>query len=394
MKTEFFTYIPLFLLLIGVISAALPAGAEEAPDATGSAAITAALQPFVDNHSLAGAVTLVADKTSILSVEAVGFADIAAGKPLKTDAIFWIASQSKPMTATALMMLVDEGKLKLDDPVSKYLPEFRDMWLAVEHDNDHMLLKRPSHAITIREILSHTSGLPFASSVEQPTLDMLPLRDAVHTYALSPLQYEPGTKYQYANAGINTAGRLIEVLSGMPYERFMDERLFIPLGMKDTTFWPTKKQQTRLAKPYKPNTDKTNLEETTVTQLHYPLDSHERYPMPAGGLFSTAADVAHFCQMILNKGMLGGKRYLSEASVAEMTKKQTAASLQDGYGLGWSTGGGNFGHVGAYSTNMNIDSNKGIITIWMVQHAGYPNNGDQSFGAFRKAVDEKFTAGK
>src|SRR5262245_22162734 len=155
---------------------------------------------------------------------------------MKTDNVFWIASMSKPITAVGLMMLVDEGKVKLDDPVEKYLPEFKDQWLAAEQDKDHVLLKKPKHPITVRNILSHTSGMPFKSAMEEPTLDGLALRDAVRSYVLTPLQTEPDTKYQYSNAGINTAGRIIEVVGGMPYEDFMQKRLFDPLGMKDTMF--------------------------------------------------------------------------------------------------------------------------------------------------------------
>lgn len=353
--------------------------------------ITTALQPFVDSHSLAGAVTLVADKDKVLSLEAVGYADVTAGKKMSVDALFWIASQSKPITATALMILVDEGKLSLDDRIDKYLPEFHNQWLMVEQDNDHQLLKKPKHAITVRNILSHTSGMSFSSAMEQPTLDGLSLKDAVRSYAMTSLQYEPGNKYQYANAGINTAGRLIEVISGMPYEEFLQKRIFTPLGMKDTTFWPDKSQLTRLAKSYKPNADKTGLEETTVTQLKYPLNDRKRQPMPAGGLFSTANDLAIFCRMILNRGVFKGKRYISEESVRQMTMKQTSDSIPEGYGLGWSTGGGVFGHGGAYSTNMSIDTNRGLILIWMVQHAGFPGNGGESQGAFRKAAEEKYT---
>lgn len=388
MKTDLFHYAPLLLsTLIACCAAALPADADGGAPAS---KIGAALQPFVESRSLAGAVTLVADKDKILDIETVGYADVAAHKAMTPDALFWIASQSKPITATCLMMLVDEGKLKLDDPVAKYLPEFNNLWLVSDQGADHLALKRPRHPITVREILSHTSGMPFASAMEQPTLDTLPLMVAVRSYAMTPLQFEPGTKYQYANAGINTAGRLIEVLSGMAYAEFLNVRLFKPLGMKDTTFWPSRAQLTRLAKAYKPNAAKTDLEETTVTQLRYPLDDRTRQPMPAGGLFSTASDLARFCQMILNKGVYKGKRYLSEEAVAEMTRKQTAEGIPEGYGLGWSTGGGNFGHGGAYATNMNIDSNRGLITIWMVQHAGFPNNGDQSAGAFRKAAEEEF----
>ena len=238
-----------------------------------------ALKPFVESHSLAGAVVLVANKDKVLDLEAVGYSDVASKTPMKTDAVFWIASQSKPITAAALMILVDEGKVKLDDPVAKYLPEFRDLWVATERDNDHILLKRPSRPITVREILSHTSGMPFASAMEQPTLDGLSLRDAVKSYAMTPLQSEPGTKYQYSNAGINTAGRIIEVVGGMPYEDFLQKRLFDPLGMKDTTFWPDDAQLKRLAKSYKPNSAKNDLEETTVGQLQYPLnDRKRRYP--------------------------------------------------------------------------------------------------------------------
>ena len=159
-------------LSIAMAVALMPALASADPHVAGS------LQPFVDRSRLAGAVVLVADRDKVLALEPVGFADIAARTPMRPDTLFWIASQSKPITATALMMLVDEGKVRLDDPVEKYLPEFKDQWLAVEQDKDHILLKKPKHPITVRHILSHTSGMPFKSALEQPTLDRLPLRVA------------------------------------------------------------------------------------------------------------------------------------------------------------------------------------------------------------------------
>ncbi len=238
--------------------------------------IAGRLQPFVDSHTLAGAVTLVASKDRVLNLEAVGYADVAAKKPMNTDALFWIASMSKPMTAAALMVLVDEGKVKVDDPVEKYLPEFRDVWLAVERAPDHILLKRPKHKITVKHLLTHTSGLPFASRLEVPTLDLVSLRDAALSYAMTPLMSEPGSKWAYSNAGINTAGRIIEVVAGVPYEKFMQKRLFDPLGMKDTTFWPDEKQLARLAKSYRPNKAKDGLEEIKIGQLQYPLNDHRR----------------------------------------------------------------------------------------------------------------------
>ena len=353
--------------------------------------LAAAVQPFVDNHTLAGAVMLVASPDGVLRVETAGSMDIARRRPMRADALFWIASQSKPITATALMMLVDEGKVNVDDPVEKYLPEFKGQWWAAEQDSDHVLLQKPAHPITVKNVLSHTSGLPFSSLIEYPTLDLLPLAARVRSYAMLPLQFQPDSKYQYSNAGINTAGRIIEVVSGMPYAQFLDERLFKPLRMKDTTFWPNEKQVRRLAKSYKPNAAKNGLEETVVTQLRYPLtDRSSREPMPAGGLFSTAADLARFCRMILNGGTLDGKRYLSEAALKQMTSRQTAPNLKDSYGFGWSVGEGKFGHGGAYATNMTIDTAHRLIFIWMVQHAGFPGDGAKSRDAFMQAARAAF----
>jgi CubicO group peptidase (beta-lactamase class C family) len=367
-----------FLLL----AAFLPLAADEPAKAKGVAAV---LQPFVDQHSLAGAVVLVADKDKILALEAVGYADIENNTLMGPTAIFWIASQSKPITAAALMLLVDEGKVSLDDPVEKYLPEFKDIMFEG---------KKPKTTITVRHLLAHTSGLPFKSEEERPTLDVLTLKEAVTSYAKTPLAYEPGTKYVYSNAGINAAGRIIEVVSGMPYETFLDKRLFEPLGMKDTTFWPTEAQVKRLAKAYRPDKAKKGLEATTISQLKYPLTDRKRQPMPAGGLFSTATDVGRFCQTMLGGGVLDGKRILSEAAVKEMTRRQTPEALKVSYGLGWAVGGDTFGHGGAMATNMSIDTKRGLITVFLVQHAGFPANGSQSLAAFQKAAQEKFGRAK
>ncbi|HEY2894736.1 MAG TPA: serine hydrolase domain-containing protein [Pirellulales bacterium] len=351
--------------------------------------LSAAVQAYVDKQELAGAAMLVADKDKVLACETVGYADVAAKKPMEKDSLFWIASQSKPITATALMMLVDEGKVNVDDHIEKYLPEFKGQMVVAEKDAEHVLLRKPAHPITVKNVLSHTSGLPFSSLIEKPTLDRLPLADRVRSYAMLPLDFEPDTKYQYSNAGINTAARIIEVVSGQSFEQFLDERLFRPLGMKDTTFWPTSEQVARLAKSYKAGPGNKGLEETTITQLHYPLiDRAERYPMPAGGLFSTAADLARFYQMILNRGQLDGRRYLGEAAVEKMTSRQTPANLQQSYGFGFQTGGNTIGHGGAYATNSHIEKDRGLILIWLVQHAGFPGDGKTAQDAFRRMALE------
>ena len=377
------------LSLAGLISLNL-AYATVADTIPASNSISAALQPFVDRRELAGAVVLVADREKILAIEAVGSADLEDGKAMPPNALFWIASQSKPITATALLMLVDEGKVTLDDPVSKYIPEFQDVWLAVDTSGDHRFLKRPTRQITVRDLLRHTSGMPFASIMERPTLDGLPLKVAVGSYVLTPLEYEPGTRYQYSNAGINTAGRIIEIASGQSYEDFLNSRLFRPLGMDDTTFRPNAEQVERLASSYKPGPGGKGLEKTTIGQLTYPLTNSDRQPMPAGGLFSTAKDVGRFCQMILNNGDFEGRRYLSETSIREMTRKQTGDQLQENYGLGWSTSGDGFGHGGAFSTNMNVDTKTGLITVFLVQHAGFPGEGSKCHGAFVDAARSHF----
>ncbi len=385
--------IGLLLAVLGVasIAASVRAAAAEPPKK-----IVAVLQPFLENHTLGGAVTLVASSNKVVSVEAAGYMDIATKKPMRTDSLFWIASQSKPLTATALMMLVDEGKVNVDDPVEKYLPEFKDQWLTVEEDKEKMLLRKPQRPITVKNVLTHTSGMPFQSPLEQPTLDVLPLAVRVQSYAMLALQFEPGSKYKYSNAGVNIAGRIIEVVSGMPYERFMEQRLFSPLGMKDTTFWPSERQVRRLAKSYKLNADKTGLKETTITQLHYPLTDRTRQPMPAGGLFSTAADVARFCQMILNGGVFDGKRYLSEAAVKQMTSKQTGDTVKEEYGFCWDTdkgytgNGGWVGHGGAYSTDMRINSKRGLILIFMAQQTDFPGDWDKTQDAFKQAAEAAF----
>lgn len=379
---------PVLRFLVCLLALQLAVGAAcAAPPAS----VADRLQPFVDRHELAGAVALVLDRDQVLAVTSVGYADIGVATPLAPDALFWIASQSKAMTAAAVLMLVGEGKIALDDAVEKYLPEFRGQMVVVEKDLEHVLLRKPAHPITLREVLSHMSGLPFQSALEQPTLDGLPLATAVRSYAAAPLQTEPGTHYQYSNAGINTAARVLEVATGMKFEDFMQQRLFGPLGMKDTTFWPDADQVRRVAKSYRPDDAKTALRETPISQLIYPLsDRGHRYPMPAGGLFSTAQDTALFCRMLLRGGELNGRRYLSEAAFLEMTKRQTPAAVNESYGLAVAVGADWFGHGGAHATNMEIRQGQGLALVWMVQHAGFPGKGGQAQEVFRDWALEQF----
>ena len=343
-------------------------GAEVAP---ASGVFAPKLQHFVDEHIMAGAVVLVADKEKVLDVEAVGYSDLAAKRLMKTDDLFWIASMSKPITATAFMMLVDEGRVKLDDPVGKYIPDFKNVKVARTNGT----LVAPSHPIKIREILSHTSGMGFLNAKDKQLINSVPLAESIQHDLLEPLLFDPGTRWTYSNEGIDTAGRIIEIVSGMPYEKFLQDRLFTPLGMKDTTFFPSPSQLQRLAKSYKTNNDKRGLEETQIHYLKYPLDGPGHYPDPGGGLFSTAHDLARFCQMLANGGTFEGKTYLSKEAVHQMTIKQTGTSVKDNYGFGFSVWGENsFGHGGAYKTIMGID--RGQIRVFLVQQASEWVHGD------------------
>ncbi|MBI5832598.1 MAG: beta-lactamase family protein [Armatimonadetes bacterium] len=317
-------------LLLPLLFAAGLVSAAEAP----AKPIAGALQPFVDAHRLAGAVVLVAGRDRILDTETVGYADIAAAAPMRADSLFWIASQTKAVTAAALMMLVDDGKVSLTDPVTKYIPEFAELKVGPKDANDKTPPHAPASAITVRQVLCHTSGMRFLNPTDKMVIDCVPLAESIKHDLADPLLFEPGTGYTYSNEGIDAAGLIVQIVSGMPYEQFLQTRLFGPLGMKDTTFFPTTEAVRRLAKSYRPVKDKVDLEETRINYLKYPLDGPGRYAAPGGGLFSTAADVARFCQMLLNRGVYEGRRYLSEAAVGEMTRKQTEDAVKESYGLG------------------------------------------------------------
>lgn len=364
------------------------------------------LKRFVEDHTIAGAVTLVVGKDKVLSVEAVGQRDLKSPKPMTAEAMFWIASMTKPMTSMALMMLAEEGKLNIDDPVEKYLPEFKGQMLVAEKTPEKLVLQKPARPITVKDLLTHSSGLTGKSPLETEALDVLTLREAVYSYALSPLQFEPGSKWSYCNPGINTLGRLIEVIGGKPYAEFMETRLFKPLGMKNTTFWPSKAQIARLATPYKPTPDGKGLEETSIRYLSPALSDRKRMPLAAGGLFSCADDLARIYQMVLNGGILNGRRYLKEETLKAMTTSQLRddmkVSFADGMamGLGFhivktpmgvteALSPGSFGHGGAFGTQAWIDPARGLAIVLLIQRSGLPNSDQSEMRAVlqRTAVD-------
>jgi CubicO group peptidase (beta-lactamase class C family) len=380
----------LIVSALAVLVAASLASAVE-PASQGLAAISARMQQFVDQGQIAGAVTVVGRHDQILSFEAVGLRDIEAHQPVTKDALFRIASMTKPITALGIMILAERRELSVDDPVEKHLPEFHGQMLAI-HNKGSVVLKPPARKITIRDLLTHTSGVP--SGLPPDMADLYRKRDrtlaeVIPTIAKRPLEFEPGSRWAYCNLGIDTLGRIIEVVSGQPYERFLQQHIFTPLGMADTTFYPNERQRHRIAALY-------DFRQGKLVAVGYPLlgsAENARYPIPAGGLYSTGADLARLYQMMLCGGQLHGTRILTEESVREMTRVQTgnlAACFVPGmgFGLGWGVvrhppgitemlSPGTFGHGGAFGTQGWIDPKQDLFVILLIQRVGL-RNGDGS----------------
>lgn len=360
--------------------------------------VGAAVQSAIARDEVAGAVTIVIDKKQTLHLDSTGFADIAAKKPISPDNLFWIASMTKPVTGVAILILRDEGKLDLADPVAKYLPEFAN-------------LKTPSGRpanLTITQILTHTSGLGEASG--PAAREARTLADLVPIWLAAKMQFEPGAQWKYCQSGINLAGRIVEVVSGQSFDAFLQQRVFDPLGMANTTFYTTEAQRARLATAYAKNKD-TGALEPVAPRAEF--GSRNRPPQGNGGLYATPTDYARFCQMLLNGGTLGGRRILSEAAVRTLASVHTG-DLPTGFfqqpergahgrNYGWGVGTcvlrtphegaaamlspGTFGHGGAWGTQAWIDPVKGVAYLLFVQRSNYPNSDNSDLRrAFQEAA--------
>ncbi|HEX3800627.1 MAG TPA: serine hydrolase domain-containing protein [Verrucomicrobiae bacterium] len=354
-------------LLVMVFSAAVSFAIEPEPPA--SPEVAAAMQPYLDGYKLAGIIGIIADKDGKVHYKnLIGYADVEAKKPISEDNVFWIASMSKMFVGASIMMLVDEGKVSLDDPVTKFIPQLSKWMVMEEKDTNHVLLKPLVRPVTIRHLLSHTSGLTALSELQRETgADSTPLKDRALSSVCGPLQWQPGDKYQYGNQDINIAARVVEIVSGMAYQDFLQKRFFDPLGMTETTFWPSDAQIARLANAYGPNKRKTGYAKGKVDFLTMPFsDRVHRYPEAAGGLFSTTHDIFRYGLMLANNGELDGKRYLSPAAMDELRKEQTGATKVN-YSLGYHLRNGMFGHDGAYGTDLSVNPKTGMVAIFMVQ---------------------------
>ena len=354
------------------------------------------VQPFVDHGEISGAVMLVATKDRILHLSAIGVSNLATGRPMETGDIFWIASMSKPITALGIALLVDEGKVSFDDPVQKYLPEFRRQWVIQEGTPERRVLVPAARPILIRDLLTHTSGLG-EYVVTDPHWTLAEMSKVI---AREPLRFQPGSRWAYSTAGLDVAGRIVEVASGRPFAEFMHERLFAPLGMTHTSFWLTAEQDQRRARSYKPNPTTHVLEEAVITYMYGgAITDWNRPPLGGAGLFSTAEDVTKIYQMMLNGGMANGRQLIKSETLAEMTRNQIGA-LKARPGMPWGYGfcvvtdptqqianhtlsPGSFGHGGAFGTDSWADPTRGLIYVFMIQRDALKPTPDDS--AMRRA---------
>lgn len=355
-------------------------------DAAKLAAIHPAMEEAVKAKQAAGIVTLVMEKGKVVHHDAAGMADISKSRAMEKDALFWIASMTKSVNGAAILCLVDDGKLSLDEPASKWLPELANV--TVEGG------AKPEKPITLRMLLSHTAGIAFPS--RKPTDGAISLKAYVASLIKTPLAFQPGSAYEYG-FGPTVAGRILEIVSGMKYEDFLRTRLFEPLGMKDTTFHPDDAHRARIARTYKMDEDTHELVPgynpfvTSDASVHH-------MPEPAGGLFSTAADMGRFYSMVANGGEFEGKRILSNKAVQEMLTPVTAGGKQLNYSCGWMHNTetqrvcpampvGSHGHGGAFATNGWIDPASGLVTVFMVQNVLVPDS-SKPRDAFQKLVME------
>ncbi len=360
--------------------------------------IGTAVQHNIDDKRIAGAVTLVVRRGHVAWFKAQGMMDREAGKPMRPDAMFRICSMTKPITSTAIMMLYEEGAFLLDDPVSKYLPEFKNMKVLVKPASGEPYSIPATKEITIRDLLRHTSGLTYHwnadlgakykdANVAHGILQYDgTIGDSVKNLAGLPLLFNPGDHWEYS-LGVDVLGRLVEVVSGKPLDEFFRTRIFEPLAMKDTYFYPPDNKLDRLAAAYTYYSDKglNRFPDTPITEgsmvysADYPYRGPKKLFAGGAGLVSTAADYARFCQMMLDGGKFGNTRLLSRKSVELMSHDQLGKiSAEQDFGLGFGIEGmksplselgspGTFSWGGFFYTTFSIDPKEQMIVIFMAQ---------------------------
>ena len=357
------------------------------------------LQPYVDNGQLAGAIS-VFYKDGVQETCCVGYADVEAKRPIKLDNVFMQCSQTKGFCGVTIAKLVEQGKISLDDPVSKYLPEFKELWVQESEKDGVKTLRKAKNTLTVRMVLNHTGGFPFEASVKRNDVrgggwsGGAPLRQVAAVAASSPIMFEPGEGELYSNTGIDIGAAIVEVVTGMKWEDYLKQEVLDPLGMKSTSFWPTDKQLKKKIELYafKKDAPAQWVEEMAWQQRPY-NDSHV-FASAGAGLWTTAADQLKFYKMLMNLGMGdNGVRILKEETVKSILACTTRPKNMGGYSLGLAapvndTENSWFGHGGAWGTNCMVNWHKKQLRLWVIQSAGGPQPWSKEVG---KAAEKFFS---
>ena len=351
-----------------------------------------ALQEYVKSGQLPGAIS-VFYKDGVQETCCIGYADVESKRPITMNSAFMQCSQTKGFCGVTIAKLVEEGKLSLEDPVSKYLPEFETLWVRVEKTDSTMMLNKAKNVLTVRMVMNHTGGFPFEASVKRRDVrgggwsGGARVRQVAAVAAEAPLRFEPGTNVRYSNTGIDIGAAIVEVITGMRWEDYLKKEVLDPLGMKDTWFWPTDKQIKNKIElyEYKENAPAVWVEEMDWEQRPY-NDDHV-FASAGAGLWTTANDQLKFYKMLMNLGLgENGVRILKEETVKNLLAVSTRPAELGGYSLGLTapvedTEDSWFGHGGAWGTNCQVNYHKKELRMWVVQRA----TGKQPW---KKAVDK------
>ena len=386
------------VVILLVASFCLTMTAKEKVKNSGTNYAREVMQPYVDSGRLAGAIS-VFYKDGVQETCCIGYADVAKKRPIKMDNVFMQCSQTKGFCGVTIAKLVEEGRISLDDPVSKYLPEFKELWVQDSEKDGVRTLHKAKNVLTIRMVLNHTGGFPFECSAKRSDVrgggwsGGAPLRQVASIAAGSPISFEPGTRDQYSNTGIDIGAAVVEVVTGMKWEQYLKQEVLDPLGMKSTWFWPTDKQLKKKVELYetKENAPAVWREEMDWEQRPY-NDSHV-FASAGAGLWTTASDQLKFYKMLMNLGVgENGVRILKEETVKSILAVSTRPEGMGGYSLGLSAPVKDsedawFGHGGAWGTNCSVNWHKKELKLWVVQNAG---GGQPWSGDVEKAAQKFF----
>ena len=357
------------------------------------------LAPYVRSGELPGAIS-VFYKDGVQETCCIGYADVAAKREITLDDVYMQCSQTKGFCGVTVAKLVEEGKLRLDDPVSMYLPEFKELWIETSNSNGVRKLEKAKNVLTVRMCLNHTGGFPFELANYQTMggwSRRMPLRSVAATAAAAPILFEPGTQVRYSNVGIDIGAAIVEKVSGMRWEDYLKANVLDPLGMESTGFWPTDDQLAGKIEMYDVKGGETAKWRLENPSMQRPYGDDRVFSSAGAGLWTTVRDQLKFYKMLMNLGLgENGVRILKEETVKSILATSTRpANLSDpNYSLGlrapikdgedeW------FGHGGAWGTNCMVNWHKKELKLWACQFCGGPRPWDK---ARNEAADRFFKA--